>query len=97
MTTSENDTILSRAETALSELIDPEAGINVVDLGLLYEVTEEGDQLNVDMIPTTAGCPLLHALTEGARELLTPAFPEYKIEIRWRLDVDWTPDRIRNQ
>lgn len=94
---STTETILSRVEIALSELIDPEAGINVIDLGLLYEVKEEDDQLLVDMIPTTAGCPLLHALTEGARTLLEPAFPDHTIEIRWRLDVDWTPDRIRNQ
>ena len=69
------ETTLFKVERALSELIDPEAGINVVDLGLLYEVHEEANTLHVDMIPTTAGCPLLHALTEGARELLTPEFP----------------------
>jgi len=92
---STTETILSRVEIALRELIDPEAGINVVDLGLLYEVTEEGNKLFVDMVPTTAGCPLLYALTEGARTLLELAFPNHKIEIRWRLDVDWTPDRMR--
>jgi metal-sulfur cluster biosynthetic enzyme len=90
-----SETLQSQVETALRDLIDPEVGMNVVDLGLLYEVSEEGPVLYVDMIPTTAGCPLLHALTEGARELLTPAFPHHQIQIRWRLDVDWTPDRIR--
>lgn len=89
------ETTLSKVETALTQLIDPEVGMNVVDLGLLYEVSEDGTQLFVDLIPTTAGCPLLEALTAGARALLTPAFPERDIQIRWRLDVDWTPDRIR--
>lgn len=92
--TTESET-LAKVENALSELIDPEAGINVVDLGLVYQIAEYGGKLSVDMIPTTAGCPLLHALAAAAHELLTPVFPEHEIEIRWRLDVDWTPDRIR--
>ena len=63
-------------ETALRELIDPEAGINVIDLGLLHDVHELAGSILVEMIPTTAGCPLLDALANGANALLEPCFPK---------------------
>lgn len=90
-----NSTTHSKVEHALSELIDPEAGMNVIDLGLLHEVRATETHLHVELIPTTAGCPLLHSLTEGALFLLQPVFPKLQIDIQWRLDIDWTPDRIR--
>lgn len=82
-------------ETALRELIDPEAGINVIDLGLLQSVFIDDNTLTVEMVPTTAGCPLLDALAQGALALLEPHFPDHKIDIQWNLEVEWTPDRMK--
>lgn len=84
----------TKVEIILKELIDPEVGMNVIDLGLLYDVREDEKMLTIEMIPTTAGCPLLDALAQGAEALLEPHFPNHQITILWNLEVEWTPDRI---
>lgn len=52
---------------AVRHLVDPEIGINVVDLGLVYEVRRQDDQISVVMTMTTAACPLGEALTEQVK------------------------------
>jgi metal-sulfur cluster biosynthetic enzyme len=81
-------------ENTLRQLIDPEAGMDVVELGLIEDVRAGDGCLWLTMIPTTPGCPLLDALEQGAIALLQPVFPELRITIDWRLDIPWTPERM---
>ncbi len=50
---------------ALRGVIDPELGMNLVDLGLIYDLRVEGAQVRVAMTVTTPGCPMIHSLTFG--------------------------------
>ena len=54
------ENIKTRILTALEEVIDPELGIDIVNLGLIYEIRFDGDtgQTEIDMTLTTMGCPL---------------------------------------
>jgi metal-sulfur cluster biosynthetic enzyme len=56
--------------TALRHVIDPETGIDVVDLGLVYEVRTQGGHVHVVMTMTTAACPLGEWISRQAREAI---------------------------
>ncbi len=55
---------------ALKDVIDPELGYNIVDLGLIYGVTIRGVHVDVVMTMTTPGCPATNYIQEGAHERL---------------------------
>lgn len=80
---------------ALRQVIDPELGVNVVDLGLIYgiEITE-GD-VRIVMTLTTPGCPLhaiLREAVERALRLLVPGVERVDVDLVW--EPRWTPSRI---
>ncbi len=80
---------------ALKAVIDPEIGLDVVSLGLVYEVniSEEGD-VDVKMTMTTPGCPLVGMITEDAKNILEnlEGVKSVNVELVW--DPPWTPDMI---
>ncbi|MCL4545877.1 MAG: metal-sulfur cluster assembly factor [Chloroflexi bacterium] len=80
---------------ALREVIDPELGVNIVDLGLIYDIAIEEADVVITMTLTTPGCPLHDSITDAARAALTlmaPGVRAVDIELVW--DPPWTPDRI---
>jgi len=87
--------IEERVEEALREVIDPEVGVNVVDLGLVYSVNLEGGAVRVVMTMTTPACPLgpyLHQAAEAAVRRGAPEVESITIELVW--DPPWTPERM---
>ncbi|HEU24840.1 MAG: aromatic ring hydroxylase [Mesoaciditoga sp.] len=80
---------------ALKGVIDPEIGIDVVSLGLVYgvDVSEDGD-VNVKMTMTFMGCPLTAMITEDAKYAIQTVkdVKSVNVEIVW--DPPWTPDMI---
>jgi len=79
---------------ALARVVDPELGLSIVDLGLVYDVRIEGGAIDVTMTLTTPGCPL-HALMEDwVRAALTrvPGVTSVNVEITF--DPPWTPERM---
>ena len=80
---------------ALTEVIDPELGENVVDLGLVYGVHLQGARVEVDLTLTTPGCPLhasLHSAAERAIRLMVPGVED--VDVRLVFEPRWTPERI---
>jgi metal-sulfur cluster biosynthetic enzyme len=59
---------------ALQEVIDPELGINIVDLGLVYDSRISGDGIEVKMTMTTPACPLHAYMDRSVREVITECF-----------------------
>jgi metal-sulfur cluster biosynthetic enzyme len=80
---------------ALRDVFDPELGMSVVDLGLIYDVAIDGGRVHVTMTLTTQGCPLHDSMTEWVRQALgrLPGVEEVAVDIVF--DPPWTPDRIR--
>ena len=80
-------------EEALKDVVDPELGINVVDLGLIYGLRlEEDNSLTIDMTLTSAACPLTDVIedqTDTALEGLVERFV-----INWVWMPPWGPDRM---
>jgi len=83
---------------AMRDVVDPELGINVVDLGLLYgvQLTPEGT-VTLDMTLTSAACPLTDVIEEQTREALTGGPGGGLVEdvtINWVWMPPWGPDKI---
>jgi len=77
----------------LKEVVDPELGVNVVDLGLVYGVTIEGEgDVTVDMTLTTAACPLTDQIEWGAQTALADVAKS--VTINWVWLPPWTLDMI---
>jgi len=80
---------------ALRQVDDPEAGMNIVDLGLVYAV-EVGDRsVRVEMTMTTAACPMADMIVDNARRAvaaITPGDADIGIDLVW--DPPWTPDKM---
>lgn len=81
--------------TALETVIDPELGIDIVNLGLIYEVEFEknGDTI-VKMTLTTMGCPLADVLTEQIHEALKEVPEVNKVEVKLVWYPAWTTDKM---
>ena len=79
---------------ALRRVKDPEVGLNIVDLGLIYAVALDGADVSVDMSLTSPGCPagpqILHEAEEQVRSLA--GVGAVNINLVW--SPPWTPDRI---
>lgn len=80
-------------EEALRDVIDPELGINVVDLGLVYGVhLDENQHAVIDMTLTSAACPLTDVLEDQTREALEGLVDGFRINWVWM--PPWGPDKI---
>jgi metal-sulfur cluster biosynthetic enzyme len=78
---------------ALRDVVDPELGINVVDLGLVYGVTLDGERnASIDMTLTSAACPLTDVIEDQAREALDGVVSDFRINWVWL--PPWGPDKI---
>ncbi len=78
---------------AMKDVIDPELGINVVDLGLVYGVTvDENNTATVDMTLTSAACPLTDVIEDQTRSALDSIVTDFKINWVWM--PPWGPDKI---
>ncbi|WP_109471421.1 metal-sulfur cluster assembly factor [Ornithinimicrobium cavernae] len=80
-------------EEALRDVVDPELGINVVDLGLIYGLTVDAQSHSViDMTLTSAACPLTDVIEEQVGQVLEGLVSSYRINWVWM--PPWGPDKI---
>lgn len=80
---------------ALRGVMDPEAGMNIVDLGLVYAVHADADGVQVQMTMTSAACPMAEMIlddVEQAVQAVVPASVPVDVELVW--DPPWTPERM---
>lgn len=81
--------------TALRSVIDPEVGMNIVDLGLVYGVKILANTLHVDLTMTTPACPMGEMILDDAHQALValvPAGVEIDLNLVW--DPPWSPDKM---
>ena len=78
---------------AMKEIIDPEIGVNIVDLGLVYGLQESEDgALLINMTLTSAGCPLTDVIEEQTAEALDGVVEAFRINWVWM--PTWGPEKI---
>lgn len=79
----------------LHNVIDPEVGVNIVDLGLVYGVEISGNKLRVDLTMTTPACPMSEMILDDARRALAGLAPEgTEIDLNLVWEPPWNPDKM---
>ena len=92
MTTTPDD---ETVREALRQVEDPEAGMNIVDLGLVYLIEAAPGIVRIDMTMTTAACPMTEMIVGEARAAVTASVPGGTIvDVRLVWDPPWTPDKM---
>ncbi|MGW1676233.1 metal-sulfur cluster assembly factor [Saccharopolyspora sp. NPDC002376] len=92
---------LEDVEEAMRDVVDPELGINVVDLGLVYDIrVEQDNSATVDMTLTSAACPLTDVIEDQARAALTGGpggglVTDFRINWVWM--PPWGPEKITEE
>ena len=81
---------------AMKQVEDPELGVNVVDLGLVYGVDqeEEGRKVRLDMTLTTVACPLTDMIEGATNAALIGLDDIQEVEINWVWSPPWGPERL---
>lgn len=79
---------------ALGNVWDPELGLDVVSLGLVYDVRVDGDEVEIDMTLTTPGCPVSEQLPAEAEAAVRAAVPDAEVRLQVVWDPPWTPERL---
>lgn len=83
---------------ALASVVDPELGVNIVDLGLVYRADWTPDGIDVAITMTTPTCPLGEMMVSEAEEVLRRRFPDAKrvtVELVW--DPPWSAERMNDE
>jgi len=90
---------LQLALLALKEVMDPEIGLNIVDLGLIYQIDfdEAGKNIYNTMTLTTQFCPMGESITDGAQTALEEAFPGYTIHNNLTFNPPWNHSLISEE
>lgn len=81
----------------LRTVIDPEIGINIVDLGLVYDVSIEGQTIDVTMTLTTPGCPMHGSIIDWVRRIITMSIPDSIVNVNLVWEPKWTPDKMTEE
>lgn len=85
-------------QTALRRVLDPEIGLNIVDLGLVYDLQiGEGGEVRIEMTLTTPGCPLHDAIDGAVQRALgtVPGVNGVQVDLVWA--PPWTPEMITEE
>src|SRR5690349_11512487 len=88
---------ISQIEGALRSVLDPEIGINLFDLGTIYDIRVENGAVRIIMTLTTRHCPMHEVLTKGVETavLQIPGIQSCEVQLVW--DPPWNPSMISKQ
>jgi metal-sulfur cluster biosynthetic enzyme len=86
-----------RVMDALRNVHDPELGINIVDLGLVYDVDVEGDTVHITYTLTTMGCPIGPLIEDQIQQMLEPVEGVDKVDAEMVMSPPWTPDKMSEE
>ena len=87
-----SNTTIDDITEAMKDVIDPELGINVIDLGLVYDMRIVNDVATLDMTLTSAACPLQDVIEDQTKQVLADLVSDVKINWVWM--PPWGPARI---
>ncbi len=83
---------------ALKTVIDPELGINIIDLGLVYHAERVANGIDIALTMTTPACPLGEMMSEEVKRVLRERFPDVpdvRVDIVW--DPPWSPELMSEE
>lgn len=81
----------------LKEVYDPELGVNIVDLGLVFDIRDQGDSVFVQMTLTTPGCPMHDTIVGGVRRVLEDQLGISDVEVELVWEPRWSPHMMSEE
>ncbi len=82
-------------ENILSYVMDPEIEIDIVNLGLIYELDYDGDKgVHILMTMSTPACPLSDAIVQNVKESIKAKYPDFEVNVQLTFDPPWNTDMI---
>jgi metal-sulfur cluster biosynthetic enzyme len=91
-TTAPDDSVV---RDALRQVMDPEAGMNIVDLGLIYGVEVSDAVVHIDLTMTSAACPMAESIIDEVSAAVAAVVPpDTQVDVALVWDPPWTPDRM---
>lgn len=90
--------IVEKIQNELKTVFDPELNINVVDLGLIYDITQVSDRIyEINMTLTTPGCPLHDSITSGVKHCVEKMdeVDQAIVNVVWH--PAWSPDKMTEE
>ena len=84
-------------EATLDTIPDPEIGISILALGLIYRIEVKGGDVTIVMTLTTIGCPLFDHIAGPIREEVGKIKGVKKVEVELTFDPPWTPDTMSEE
>lgn len=95
MEAEEKTALETRVRDALRKVIDPEAGIDVVELGLVYRIEARSDAVEIDLTMTSPTCPMGEMIEEEARQAVAGVLPAgVSADLRIVWEPPWSPERM---
>lgn len=82
---------------ALKDVYDPEIGINIIDLGLVYDIKVDSGKVFIKMTLTTPGCPIGPMLMADIKDILFQMDGVEDVEIEFVWSPPWTPDMMSDE
>ena len=79
---------------ALRQVHDPELGLNLVDMGLIYDIAIEGLKVTVKMTLTSPGCPMSQSMICGVRLALEKLPPVHAVDVQMVWEPKWSPEMM---
>lgn len=86
-----------KVRAALKLVIDPELRINIVDLGLVYDVREEAGEVEIEMTLTSPGCPLAGIIDEEIKKAVKNVRGVKKVIVELTWDPPWTQEMMSDE
>lgn len=82
---------------SLRSVKDPELEINIVDMGLIYGIAVQADQILIDMTLSSKGCPMGAGIVDSVRNCLGALYPSLAVEVRLVWEPAWTIGLINEE
>jgi metal-sulfur cluster biosynthetic enzyme len=86
-----------KVKEALKNVTDPEIGMNIVDLGLVYYIEEEAGKLKIEMTMTSPMCPATEEIVENSKQFAKTVNGVKEVEIQLVWDPPWDPDKMTDE
>jgi metal-sulfur cluster biosynthetic enzyme len=79
----------------LKNVMDPEIEVNIVDLGLIYELKYDGDKtIDIDLTFSTPSCPLGDTIISGVKETIKKKYPDFTTNVEVVFDPPWNTEMV---
>ncbi|MDI3256476.1 MAG: metal-sulfur cluster assembly factor [Kyrpidia sp.] len=88
---------VEQVQEVLTEVLDPELQIDIVNLGMVYDIRVEGEEVRITMTLTAMGCPIFDLLKRQIQEKVSALDGVRSVDVELTFDPPWSPDKMSEE